>query len=83
MAAAVQFAVSGGDDAGRRADAVTVLDGRAPCGRAEGNRLTDAVVRPVAARMLPDPRDLLVHCAQAMNHLAGFLPALFSRFANE
>jgi hypothetical protein len=49
----------------------------------KGNRLTDAVVRPVAARMLPDPRDLLVHCAQEMNHLAEFLPALFSRFANE
>jgi hypothetical protein len=47
-----------------------------------GNRLSDAVVRPVAARMLPDPRDLL-HCAQEMNHLAGFLPALFSRFAKE
>jgi hypothetical protein len=47
------------------------------------NGLIDAVVRPVAARMLPDPRDLLVHCAQDMNHLVGFLPALFSRFANE
>jgi hypothetical protein len=33
--------------------------------------------------MLPDPRDLLVHCAQEMNHIAGFLPALLSRFANE
>ena len=30
---------------------------------------------------LPDPRDLMVHCAQEMNHLAGFLPALFERFA--
>jgi hypothetical protein len=39
-----------------------------------GNRLTDRVVRPVAARQLPDPRDLLVHCAQEMNHLAAFLP---------
>jgi len=45
------------------------------------NRLTDAVVRPVAARQLPDPRDLLVHCAQEMNHLAGFLSALSARFA--
>ena len=44
------------------------------------NRLTDAAVRPVAARQLPDPRDLLVHCAQEMNHLAGFLPALYERF---
>jgi hypothetical protein len=33
--------------------------------------------------MLSDPRDLLVHCAQEMNHLAGFLPALVSRFADE
>ncbi len=41
-----------------------------------GIRLADRVVRPVAARMLPDPRDLLVHCAQEMNHLAGFLPEL-------
>jgi hypothetical protein len=32
---------------------------------------------------LSDPRDLIVHCAQEMNHLAGFLAALFSRFANE
>lgn len=44
------------------------------------NRLTDAAVRPVAARQLPDPRDLLVHCAQEMNHLAAFLPALYDRF---
>jgi len=46
-----------------------------------GNRLTDAVVRPVAARQLPDPRDLLVHCAQEMNHLAALLPALHRELA--
>lgn len=46
-----------------------------------GNLLTDSLVRPVAARLLPDPRDLLVHCAQEMNHLAGFLPELHARFA--
>ena len=45
-----------------------------------GNRLTDAAVRPVAARQLPDARDLMVHCAQEMNHLAGFLPVLHERF---
>ncbi|MFY9917296.1 MAG: hypothetical protein WAL26_02720, partial [Mycobacterium sp.] len=45
-----------------------------------GNRLANAAVRPVAARHLPDPRDLLVHCAQEMNHLAGFLPVLCGRF---
>jgi hypothetical protein len=47
-----------------------------------GNLLTDAVVRPVAARQLPDPRDLIVHCAQEMNHLAGFLPELYRRFGD-
>ena len=46
-----------------------------------GNSLADRVLRPVAARQLPDPRDLMVHCAQEMNHLAGFLPALYRRFA--
>lgn len=42
--------------------------------------LADVGLRPVAARQLPDPRDLLVHCAQEMNHLAGFLPRLYGRF---
>lgn len=44
-------------------------------------RLAGHLVRPVAARQLPDPRDLLVHCAQEMNHLAGFLPQLHRRFS--
>lgn len=48
-----------------------------------GNALTDAAVRPVAARQLPDPRDLLVHCAQEMNHLAAFLPALYGAIGSE
>lgn len=47
-----------------------------------GNRLTDNAVRLLVARQLPDPRDLIVHCAQEMNHLAAFLPALHARFAN-
>jgi len=34
----------------------------------------------VAARPLPDPRDLLVHCAKEMNHPAGFLPELHAGF---
>ncbi len=42
--------------------------------------LADSLVRPVAARQVPDPRDLLVHCAREMNHLAGFLPELHARF---
>jgi len=40
------------------------------------------VLRLFADRRLPDPRDLLVHCAQEMNHLAGFLPALYERFGS-
>jgi hypothetical protein len=46
-----------------------------------GNGLTDRVVRPIAARQLPGPRDLLVHCAQEMNHLAKILPRIHQRFA--
>lgn len=44
-------------------------------------------VRPVASRILGDPaaggRNLLVHCAQEMNHLAGFLPDLYATFGDE
>ena len=50
-------------------------------GLRKGNMLADAVIRPVAAHQLPAPRDLLVHCAQEMNHLAGFLPAVYAQFA--
>ncbi len=43
-------------------------------------------MRPIASRMLGDPvasgRNLLAHCAQEMNHLAGFLPALYDAFDN-
>lgn len=46
-----------------------------------GFRLADHVVRPLADRQLPDPRDLTVHCAQEMNHLAGFLPDLHAQLA--
>jgi hypothetical protein len=42
--------------------------------------LADKVLRPIAARWLPDLRDLVVRCAQEMNHLAGFLPELYARF---
>jgi hypothetical protein len=44
-----------------------------------GNRLADSVIRPIAAHQLPQPRDLLVHCAQEMNHLAAFLPAIYDQ----
>lgn len=43
--------------------------------------LADRLIRPFAGPQLPDPRDLMVHCAQEMNHLARFLPALHRRFA--
>ncbi|MEH3139404.1 MAG: hypothetical protein PGN37_04325 [Mycobacterium kyogaense] len=43
--------------------------------------LAGRLIRPIAGLQLPDPRDLLVHCAQEMNHLAGFLPALYRRFS--
>ena len=37
-------------------------------------------IRPVASKLLPAPADLLVHNAQEMAHLAGFLPQLFDEF---
>ena len=46
-----------------------------------------AQLRPVASRVLGTPeaaaRNLLVHCAQEMNHLAGFLPDLYAAFGDE
>src|ERR1700757_3122841 len=44
-------------------------------------------VRPIASRVLgtseASARNLLVHCAQEMNHLAGFLPELYDAFGDE
>lgn len=44
-------------------------------------------VRPIASRVLGNPeanaRNLMVHCAQEMNHLAGFLPELYEAFGSE
>lgn len=37
-------------------------------------------LRPIAGKLLPSPADLLVHNAQEMAHLAGFLPELFEAF---
>jgi hypothetical protein len=48
-----------------------------------GKSLADRALRVVASRQLPDARDLMVHCAQEMNHLAGFLPELFARFSEQ
>ena len=47
-----------------------------------GKSLADHAFRVLAARQLPEPRDLLVHCAQEMNHLAGFLPELYAEFGS-
>ena len=46
-----------------------------------GKSLADRALKVVAERQLPDARDLMVHCAQEMNHLAGFLPELYSELA--
>ncbi|BBX96433.1 DAPG hydrolase family protein [Mycobacterium lacus] len=44
-------------------------------------------VRPIATKVLgvseATARNLLVHCAQEMNHLAGFLPELYDAFGDE
>jgi hypothetical protein len=44
-------------------------------------------VRPIASRLLgtseATARNLLVHCAQEMNHLAGFLAELYDAFGDE
>jgi hypothetical protein len=44
-------------------------------------------LRPIASRIHGNPetsgRNLLVHCAQEMNHLAGFLPDLYEAFGNK
>ena len=49
--------------------------------------LASRAVRPIASRVLGNPetsaRNLLVHCAQEMNHLAGFLPELHELFGSE
>lgn len=43
-------------------------------------RLAMLPFRPLARIMGPNPRDLLAHCGQEMNHLAGILPSLFAEF---
>jgi hypothetical protein len=46
--------------------------------------LVSRLVRPVVSRVagisVATARDLMVHCAQEMNHLAGFLPDIYSEF---
>jgi DAPG hydrolase-like protein len=49
--------------------------------------LASRAVRPIASRVLGAPessaRNLLVHCAQEMNHLASFLPELYEAFGDD
>ena len=49
--------------------------------------VANRVVRPVVSRIIGATEDyarnLMVHCAQEMNHLAGFLPALYEQFGDE
>lgn len=49
--------------------------------------LASRAMRSVASRILGNPeanaRNLMVHCAQEMNHLAGFLPELYEAFGGE
>lgn len=49
--------------------------------------IASRVARPVASRVLgasaDTARDLLVHCAQEMNHLAGFLADIYDAFGGE
>jgi len=51
-----------------------------------GPGLASRMVRPVAARVVDisaaEARDLMVHCAQEMNHLAGFLPDIYAEFGD-
>ncbi|MBY0441536.1 MAG: hypothetical protein K2Q25_05280 [Mycobacteriaceae bacterium] len=45
------------------------------------------VLRPIVSRAMDTSvtvaRDLMVHCAQEMNHLAGFLPQLYAEFRHD
>ena len=47
-----------------------------------GNKpgIMSVVARPVSRALLPNPAELLVHNAQEMAHLAGFLPELYAEF---
>ena len=53
----------------------------------KGPGVASKALRPIVSRILGDAaaggRNLLVHCAQEMNHLAGFLPELYEAFGNE
>lgn len=46
-------------------------------------RAISRALRPVSKLILPNPSELLVHNAQEMAHLAGFLPDLYSQFGQQ
>jgi len=52
-----------------------------------GPAVASRLVRPVASRVVDispaTARDLMVHCAQEMNHLAAFLPDIFAEFRDD
>jgi len=74
-------------DTGRRRNAFTVLDGRTAHRSAQRPGVASRAVRPIASRILgtseATARNLLVHCAQEMNHLTGFLPDLYEAFGDD
>ncbi|HUB55130.1 MAG TPA: hypothetical protein VMB04_08180 [Mycobacterium sp.] len=52
-----------------------------------GPGVASRLVRPVASRVVDisvaTARDLMVHCAQEMNHLAAFLPDIYTEFRDD
>jgi hypothetical protein len=47
------------------------------------NRIVRSVISHVFGASADYARTLMVHCAEEMNHLAGFLPALYSQLGDE
>jgi len=74
-------------DPGWIRNAVALLDGRTVHRGTQSPDLASKAVRPVASKVIgvseATARNLLVHCAQEMNHLAGFLPELYESLGNE
>ena len=68
-------------DHGRQRDALPVLEGRPRVAVRGGNRLTDSAVRLLCDAPATGSAGSDGACAQEMNHLAAFLPALHARFA--
>lgn len=78
---------SGPIDAGRVRDAVTVLMGGLHIAVRKAPEVASKAVRPIASKLIgvseSTARNLLVYCAQEMNHLAGFLADLWESFGDE